>query len=38
MLQEPWDEILLKLERDELLDHEAEELLVALLRCRGQAK
>ena len=38
MLQEPWDEILLKLERDELLDHEAEELLVALLKCREQAK
>ena len=36
MLQEPWDELLL--ERDELLDHEAEELLVALLKCRERAK
>ena len=38
MLQERWDELLLKLERDELPDHEAEELLSALLKRREQAK
>ncbi len=38
MLQERWDELLLKLERDELPDHEAEELLAALLKRREQAK
>ena len=38
MLQERWDELLLKLERDELKDDEAEELLAALLKRRDQAK
>ena len=38
MLQERWDELLLKLERDELADDEAEELLAALLKRREQAK
>ena len=38
MLQERWDELLTKLERDELPDDEAEELLEALLKRREQAK
>ena len=38
MLQERWDELLIKLERDELIDDEAEELLAALLKRREQAK
>ena len=38
MLQERWDELLLKLERDELADDEAEELLAALIKRREQAK
>lgn len=38
MNQERWDELLTKLERDELPDDEAEELLAALLKRREQAK
>ena len=38
MLQERWDELLTKLERDQLGDDEAEELLAALLKRREQAK
>ena len=38
MLQERWDELLTKLERDQLRDDEAEELLAALLKRREQAK
>ncbi len=38
MLQERWDELLTKLERDELPDDEAKELLAALLKRREQAK
>ena len=37
-MQERWDELLLKLERDELADDEAEELLAALIKRREQAK
>ena len=38
MLQERWEELLTKLERDEILDEEAQELLAALLKRREQAK
>ena len=38
MLQERWDELLTKLEHDELPDDEAEELLAALLKRREQAR
>ena len=38
MLQERWDELLTKLEMDEISDDEAEELLAALLKRREQAK
>ena len=38
MLQERWDELLTKLELDEISDNEAEELLAALLKRREQAK
>ena len=38
MLQERWDELLIKLEREELADIEAEELLAALLKRRKQAE
>ncbi len=38
MLQERWDELLIKLEREELADEEAEELLAALLKRREQAE
>ena len=38
MLKERWDELLVKLEREALLDDEAEELLAALLKRREQAR
>lgn len=38
MLQERWEELLTKLEQDEILDEEAQELLAALLKRREQAK
>lgn len=38
MLQERWEELLTKLEQDEILDAEAQELLAALLKRREQAK
>ena len=37
MLKERWDELLTKLENDQLPDDEAEELLAALLKRRDQA-
>ena len=38
MLQERWEELLTKLEQDEIRDEEAQELLAALLKRREQAK
>ena len=38
MSQKRWDEVLIKLEREELADEEAEELLAALLKRREQAE